>query len=160
VKVVMAGVLYENEDVSSCAINGKKFDESVGGDVFSRVAIFVIGDWVRSVTALSGDAIFLGDDCQLPVVGVAVPACGVTLGMTVYPSVCKVKSYALCISIPNIPAAHVITWNSLSDGCGIAMLNSLDHLGWRGVVDIVIAGKVELDRRFDDTCGLARFCDL
>jgi hypothetical protein len=125
---------------------------------FSRLAIFVIGDWVRSVTlsALSGDAIFLCDDCRLPVVVVAVLACGVTRGMTVYPSVCKVKSYARCISNPIIPAAHAITWNSLSDGCGIAMLNSLDRLGWRGVVDIVVVGKVELDQRFDDTFGLAR----
>jgi hypothetical protein len=59
----MAGVLYENEDVSSIAINGNKFDGPVGGDVFPRVAIFVIGDWVRSRTsfALSGDAVFLGD---------------------------------------------------------------------------------------------------
>jgi hypothetical protein len=90
---------------------------------------------------------------------VAVLACGVIRGMTVYPSVCKVKSYARCISMPNIPAAHAITWNYLSDGCGFAMLNSLDRLGWGGVVDIVVVGKVELDRRFDDTCGLASFCD-
>jgi hypothetical protein len=40
------------------------------------------------------------------------------------------------------------------------MLNSLDHLGWGGVVDIVVVEKVELDQRFDDTCGLASFCDL
>jgi hypothetical protein len=66
VKVVMAGVLYENKVVSSSAINGNvKAGGSDGGDVFVRMAIFVIGEWVRSVTAfaLSGDAIFLGDDC-------------------------------------------------------------------------------------------------
>jgi hypothetical protein len=109
---------------------------------------------------LSGDSIVLGDDFRLPVVVVAVLARGVILGMTVYPSVCKVKSYARCICMPEIPAAHAMTRNSLSDGCGIAMLNSLDHLGWGGVVDIVVVGKVELDRCFDDTCGLASFCDL
>jgi hypothetical protein len=161
VKVVMAGVLYENKVVSSSAINGNvKAGGLVGGDVFVRLAIFVTGEWVRSVTALSGDAIFLGDDCWLLVVVVAVLAYGMTRGMTVYPSVCKVKSYARCIAVPDIPAAHAITWNYLSNGCGIAMLNSLDRLGWRGVVDIVVVGKVELDRHFDDTCGLASFCDL
>jgi hypothetical protein len=148
VKVVMAGVLYKNKVVLSSAINGNvKAGGAVGGDVLVRLAIFVIREWVRSVTAsaLSGDAIFLGDDCRLPVVVVAVLACGVIRGMTVYPSVCKVKSYARCIAMPDISAAHAITWNSLSDGCGI---------------DIVVVGKVELDQRFDDTCGLASFCDL
>jgi hypothetical protein len=60
-------------------------------------------------------------------------------------------------AMPEIPAAHAMTWNSLSDRCGIAMLNSLDRLGWGGVVDIVVVGKVGLDRRSDDTCGLASF---
>jgi hypothetical protein len=40
------------------------------------------------------------------------------------------------------------------------MLNSLDRLGWGGVVDIVVVEKVELDRRFDETCVVASFCDL
>jgi hypothetical protein len=40
------------------------------------------------------------------------------------------------------------------------MLNSLDRLGWGGVVAIVVVEKVELDRRFDDNCGVASFCDL
>jgi hypothetical protein len=64
VKVVRAGVLYENEDGSSCAINGYKFQGSVGGAVRPRVAIFVIGDWVRSRTspAVCGDAVSRGDD--------------------------------------------------------------------------------------------------
>jgi hypothetical protein len=159
----MAGVIYENKAVSSGAINGNvKADGLVGGDVFARLAIFVIRELVRSVTStvLSSESIFLGDDFRGLLVVVAVLACGVIRGMTVYPSVCKVKLYARCISMPKIPAEHAITWNSLSDGCGIAMLNSLDRLGWRGVVDIVVVGKVELDRRFDDTCGLANFCDL
>jgi hypothetical protein len=159
VKVVMAGVLYEWKAVSSVAINGYVLaDGSVGGDVSARLAIFVIGELTRPVKAT--DSIVLGDDVWVPVVVVAVLACGVIRGMTVYPSVCKVKSYARCISMPEIPAAHAITWNSLSDGCGIAMLNSLDRLGWGGVVDIVVVGKVELDRHFDVTCGLASFCDL
>jgi hypothetical protein len=48
----MAGVLYENKAVSSGVINGNvKADRSVGGDVFARLAIFVIGELVRSVTS-------------------------------------------------------------------------------------------------------------
>jgi hypothetical protein len=159
----MAGVLYEWKDVSCDTRNGNALaDGSVGGDVFVRLAICVIREWTRSVktTVLSGDSRVLGDDFRLPVLVVAALARGVIFGMTVYPSVCKVKSYARCICVPEIPAAHAMTWNSVSDGCGIAMLNSLDRLGWGGVVDIVVVEKAELDRRFDDTCGLANFCDL
>jgi hypothetical protein len=40
------------------------------------------------------------------------------------------------------------------------MLNSLDRLGWGGVADIVGVEEFELDRHFDDTCGVASFCDF
>jgi hypothetical protein len=143
--------------------NGNVWADGLGGgDLFVRLAIGVIGEWTRSVktTVLSGDSRACGDDFRLPVLVVAALARGVIFGMTVCPSVCKVKSYARCICVPEIPAAHAMTWSSVSDGCGIAMLNSLDRLGWGGVVDIVGVEELELDRRFDDTCGVASFCDL
>jgi hypothetical protein len=92
-------------------------DGSCGGDVFVRLAIGGIGEWTRSVkaTVFSGDSAIRGETFLLPVLAVAALGRGGIFGMTVYPSVCKVKSYALCICVPEIPAAHAMTWNSVSD---------------------------------------------
>jgi hypothetical protein len=162
-KLAMGGVLYECKVMSCDARNGNVWADGLGGGVApAKLLIDLIGEWTSSEngTVFSGDSATRGETFLLPVLAVVALGRGRIFGMTVYPSVCKVKSYVHCICVAEIPVAHAMTWNSVSDGCGIAMLNSLDRLGWGGVVKIVVVEKIELDRCFDDTCGVASFCNL
>jgi hypothetical protein len=136
---------------------GNVWDGGLGGGIVSdRSPIALIGEWRRwaKLTVLAGDAIVHGETFRLLVLNGASIVRGVIFGMIVYPSVCKVKSCACCICLTEITAAKAMTWNSVSNGCGISILNSLDRLGWGGVADIVVVEKFELGLRFNDTCVL------
>jgi hypothetical protein len=114
--------------VSCAAMNGDVWDDGSGGVVVSdRLPIALIGEWTRSVkaTVLAGDSIVRGETFRLLVLTGAWIVRGVIFGMIVYPSVCKVKSCACCICLTEIPAAQAMTWNSVSNGCGISKLTVL-----------------------------------
>jgi hypothetical protein len=162
-KLLMGGEVYECEAVLCAAMNGNVWDSGSGGvGVPDRSPIGLIGEWTRLVkaTVLASDSRARGETFWLPVVTCASIVRGAIFGMTVYPSICKLKSCACCICVTDIPAAQAMTWNLVSDGCGISMLTSLDRLGWGGVAYIFVVEKFELGQRFDDTCGLSSFCDL